>query len=426
MREQFLHFIWQYQYFEKEALTTTNGEQINIIQPGFGNTDAGPDFKNARIIIDGLEWNGHVEIHVNASEWIKHGHESDPGYKNVILHVVWKNDQTILYPDGNPIPTLELQNRISADLYQRSFQLLENKDTIPCTPHFHSVSELTRLVMLERAMLDRLEQKATEVNMVLEANGGDWEETTYQWLAKNMGFKVNSDPFFSLAQRIPAKIIGKHRSQLLQIEALLFGMAGLLDHPSNDTYEQSLKKEFEFLAHKYDLAAKKMNAVEWRFLRLRPANFPTLRIAQFAALLHKQGQLFSFFTSFDDPKAFIQNFEVAPSDYWQSHYRFGTKAKRSIAPMGKSSVENILINTVAPILAAYGKLNDNSERVEKALALLANLPPEKNHIIDRWKSLGASFSSAFDSQGYLSLYKHYCQPRKCLQCGIGVSLFRQP
>ncbi|MTI31031.1 DUF2851 family protein, partial [Xanthovirga aplysinae] len=287
MREQFLHFVWRYQYFEKGSLRTVHGIDVQIFQPGISNKDAGPDFAQAKIKLGNMAWHGDVEIHYKSSDWKLHGHERDAAYNKVILHVVWENDKQVYRKDGTPIPTVELKGRVSKTLISRYKKLLSNFDAIPCASQIEDVDEIFGLSTLDQALIQRLEQKANFVLELLGVNQLDWEETTYQLLAQNFGFKVNKEPFWELSRKLPLKVIIKHGDNLMQVEALLFGTAGFLNQNLKDTYFQSLKREFGFLGRKYQLFDQVMEIHQWKFLRMRPANFPTLRIAQLASFLYK-------------------------------------------------------------------------------------------------------------------------------------------
>ena len=285
MSESFIHYLWQFQYFSKHNLLTTQGEEIVVFHPGFKNTHAGPDFYQSRIKIGDLEWIGSVEIHIHSSSWEAHNHNVDEAYENVVLHVVWSDDKPVKRMDGSLIPTLELKSRVD-DVLQLAYKKLVNSpEEIPCATSFGNVSEITKLSMLDRALSERLETKAEAVNQLLLQNNNDWEETVYQVLAKNFGFHVNADPFLQLAQNLPYKIIMKHSDKLIQIEALLFGHAGFLEEAREDEYTSTLKREYDLLSRKYSLGSGRLNKAQWKFLRLRPANFPTIRLAQFANLL---------------------------------------------------------------------------------------------------------------------------------------------
>ncbi len=425
MKEDLLHFVWQHQYFDKAGLVTTTGESINIINPGFAHRDAGPDFVQAKILIGDIEWHGHVELHVTSSDWQKHGHNSDPAYQNVVLHVVWDDDIPLHYDDKVAIPTLELKHRIKPDLTRSSAALVKNDSKIACADSIHQVDVLTVTSMVERALMSRLELKSSELGLVLKTNNGDWEQAAYQWLMKHMGFKKNSEPMYRLAQQLPLTIIRKHHHDIHQLEALLFGVAGMLSEEVQDDYYKDLKREYDFLSHKYGLKDKEISTVEWKYLRLRPANFPSLRIAQVAQIFHSHPSFFSILTETIDVKKIRELFRVSQSDYWCSHYQFGKSTKHAIPGLGKSSIDGLLINVCATLLVSYGKFTDNQSYIERALDLLAQIKPEKNAIINQWSALGSTIASAADSQGLLGLYKLYCRPRQCLRCSIGAAILNR-
>ncbi|MCE2997927.1 MAG: DUF2851 family protein [Flammeovirgaceae bacterium] len=423
MNESFLHYVWQFQYFDKNNLRTAEGEELTIFKTGSYNTDAGPDFLQAKIKIAQLEWAGSIEIHIKSSDWLAHQHTGNGAYENVILHVVWENNQSILRKDGTAIPTLELKHRVSKELWSKYAKLVNSSMNIACQSSFSDVASITKLSMLEQAMMRRFVSKSSEVKNLLNENQGDWEETTYQWLARCFGFKINSEPLFLLAKALPYKIIRKHSNNLLQIEALLFGQAGMLETKTKHEYITALFKEYQFLSSKYSLAGSKLNPAQWKFLRLRPANFPTLRIAQLANLLQSQSGLFSQIIE-GTQEEWKNLLETNPSDYWQTHYHFAKPSKRQEHALGEESKLVLMINAVIPILVAYGKQTDNDMLVEKAANWLQALPAEKNKIISYWNSLGLQAESAFDSQALIEQYNHYCSNRQCLNCAVGTSLIK--
>jgi hypothetical protein len=424
MHESFLHYVWQFQYFNKKELKTTEGEELIVLSQGILNNDAGPDFGNARVQIEGMAWAGTIEIHVKASEWNAHKHQSDRAYDNVVLHVVWQNDKPVYRSDGSALPTMELKSRVDESLLLSYRKLVESGLSIPCAKSIAQVPDIVKLSMLERSVLHRLEKKAKVVIDLLSANKGDWEETTYQVIAANFGFKVNSEPFSLLAKSTPYKIILKQASQLLQVEALLFGQAGLLEKDIKDEHVLTLKREYKVLASKYRLEALKLKASQWRFLRLRPANFPTLRIAQFASLLVHQPNLFSKIKETGNPVDLQNLFPTHTGTYWQTHYRFGMPAKGAVPDLGSASRENIIINSIAPLLVAYGREHNEQVYIDRALETLQALPVEKNRILKAWTNLGWKVSNGFDSQGLIELYNSFCATRQCLNCAIGSALIK--
>lgn len=423
MTESFLHYVWQYQYFDKNDLRNTQGEPLTIFKTGLPNHNAGPDFSNARIRIDSIEWMGSIEVHVNASEWLQHKHQHDKAYDTVVLHVVWKNDKPIQRSDGTAMPTLELKNRVSETLLQSYKKLVNHPDPIPCSHSLAAVPFIIKTSALERALTQRLEAKAAIILDILKKKNNDWEETTYQLLGKNFGFKVNSDPFERVTQAISYKILLKHADKPYQVEALLFGIAGLLDKKT-DEYSKLLDKEYAFLKTKYLLQEKQLHKSHWRFLRLRPANFPTIRIAQFASLIGSQRHLFSAIIAAESIQGLRQLFDITQSSYWQEHYQLCKPSKGIIHGLGTVAIETIIINTVAPLLVAYSQYKDEPLWTERALGFLSKLSSEKNSIMRQWLSVGWKANTAFDSQGMIELKNNYCAKRQCLQCAIGASLVR--
>ncbi|WP_080239326.1 DUF2851 family protein [Spirosoma rigui] len=431
MSETFLYFLWQYQYFTRLALTTTDGDPVQVLHPGFRNFDSGPDFFNARLLIRDVEWGGTVEMHIKTSDWLSHRHQDDRAYDNVILHVVWTDDRLatgrrVDRADGTPLPTIELAPLTDTLLMDRYARLTGSPDAIPCAGQFRSVQPLRLTAMLDKAMLQRLERKAAGVRVLFESTGGDWEETAYQLLATNMGFKINADPMAQLSRTVPLKAILKHRDVLLQVEALLFGTAGMLTEPDEpDEYVTSLLREYRFLAVKYQLADKQVMAHAWKWGRLRPASFPSLRLAQFARLVTKNASLFSLFVGTIQASTLLQALQVSPSDYWQAHYRFGKTTARVVSTLGTTSAENILINTVVPLLAAYAHHRGQPAYIDRAISLLEQLPAEKNRLTEAWDELGLGVRTAFDSQAAIELYNEFCTVKKCLSCQIGAGLIKQ-
>jgi hypothetical protein len=422
MNESFLHYIWQLQYFEKTDLHTVEAEPLTVLKTGTLNSNAGPDFFNAKIKIGELEWVGNVEIHIKSSDWFAHHHEKDSAYDNVILHVVWENDKPV-FRNGVAVPTLELKKRVNQSLLSEYRKLVNSPTSIACEKSFADADDLIKLSMLDRALMQRLETKANGLTDLLSFNNNDWEETAYQLLSKNFGFKVNADPFFQLSKSLPYKSIQK-QSSLLQVEALLFGQAGMLETKTKDEYISLLFREYHFLEQKYSLNNSKLNPSQWRFLRLRPANFPTIRLAQFAAVLFRSKNIFSQIISIDSYSSIKKIFLQQQSDYWKTHYRFGKKAKGEVPELGEASIQNIVINTVVPLLVAYGKYKDEQSYIDRAVELLQQLPAEENKITREWSTIGVKVKNAFDSQALIELRNNFCQKRQCLDCSIGISILK--
>ena len=424
MTEAFLHYVWQFQYFDKRDLATDTGDHVEVFNPGLLNSDGGPDFLNARVRVGGIDWIGNVEIHLKASGWRDHRHDSDPAYDNVILHVVLTNDWTVVRRDGSTLPVISLDKRIAKSLIIKYTELISTVATIPCASQYPSVDKVRRLSMMDRALLQRLEKKSDAVMAVWSKTNHDWEETLYQLLSANFGFKVNTEPFRQLACTLPLRILWKHSTNLLQIEALLFGLAGILQANHRDAYFLLLRREFEWLERKYRFADRKLNPAQWRFLRLRPANFPTLRIAQLAAVLHRHPRLFSRLLEIRELKTLRSIFAVEQSEFWLRHYRFGLRQTKTVSSMGVESIDNIIVNTVVPVLVAYGRVVDEPHWMERCIAFLKGIPGEQNSITRKWRDLGESVETAFDSQAMIELYNDFCYNKRCLSCAIGSMLVK--
>lgn len=424
MKESFLHHIWQMQYFNKQNLQTNLHEPVMIFNPGSYNTDSGPDFSNARIRIGSVEWVGSVEIHTLSSEWINHRHDEDEAYRNVILHVVWKMDKPIYRSDQSLLPTIELRGLVAEELILLYRQLVNSSFSIPCKNSFPLVSPIARTMMMEKTMIARLDRKAQEIIHLLDKNGGNWEEVFYQMLCKSFGFKVNAAPFYQLAKALPIRIIQKHRDRPEVVEALMFGQAGFLESKKGDAYYLSLRKEYQYLAKKYAIEKDKLPKAQWKFLRLRPANFPTLRIAQLSAVLGCKGSLFSNVLEVKVKGDLSSFFSVPPSAYWQLHYQFSKKVNSSAHELGQSSLDSLMINLIVPFWAAYARRMDREEYMDRALNLLHQIAPENNKIIRLWTELGQAPDTAWQSQALIELFNSFCQQKNCLNCNIGAALVR--
>ncbi len=424
MTESFLHYIWQFQYFNKTDLRTVEGEPLQVFHPGMRNIHSGPDFSEARIKIGNLEWRGSVELHIQSSGWLAHEHQHDAAYEPVVLHVVWEYDKPVMRNDGSVLPALELKGRVDEKLWKRYRELFTSSENIPCASLLHTVSNVVFISMQERVVIERLEKKAAEFMSLLQQSGYDWDEAVYRLLGKNFGFKVNAEPFLQLTTAVPLKLLLKHADKPVQAEALLLGMAGLLDNAkSHDEYVAALKREFSLLEHKYRLADKKMHTAQWRFLRLRPANFPTLRIAQFTALIVSVRNLLSVIIETPDLKTLMARLSVQQSAFWLKHYHFGKPASR-VPSVGEGSIQLLIINTVIPVLAAYARTHDQQDLMDRAVRFLHELPAEKNTVIQKWKDAGREVRTAFDSQSLIELYNSYCVKRRCLDCHTGATIIK--
>lgn len=418
MKESVLHYIWQYKLFTSSALKTIDGEDVEIIDTGKPNTDAGPDFFNAKIKIGDTVWAGNVEIHTFSSDWKRHHHASDRAYENIILHVVKYADEEIVRTNGEKIPQVELIYPASID--QNYESLLAAKLWIPCAAKIHSVPSILISSWKTALLTERLEQKTGRINELLAGNTMNFEEAFYITLAKSYGFGTNGEVFEAMARTLPLSVLAKHKNNLFQLEALLFGQAGLLREISSDDYEATLFREYAFLKTKY--ALQSLEGSRWKLLRMRPVNFPYIRIAQFAALIHNSTKLFSKITENPDLKYISALFNSETSDYWQTHYHFGKEALRKYKNPGISSVYSIIINTVVPFLFTFANRKGNQELKDKAFALLTEIPAENNAIVAGWKALNINVENAADSQALIHLKKNYCDDKKCLRCRIGLKV----
>ena len=423
MKEDFLHYIWKYKLFNTSNLSTKKGIAIEILNFGRHNTDAGPDFFNGKVKIGATIWAGNIEIHLNSSDWIKHQHQNDKVYDNVILHVVYSNDAAILDRDGNIIPTIELKDLISQKLIANHNNLVSQSGSeIPCAKQIKHVDEFTIQSWMNRLAIERLERKSSEIIQTLEHNKNDWEETFYQYLFKYFGLKVNALPFELLSKKAALKTIEKHHN-LVSIEALLFGQAGYLAETIEDEYYLKLTKEYHFLKAKFTL--NPLDKSIWKMLRMRPSNFPTLRISQVSNLLNKETRLFSKIIAAKSLKPIQELFKVEASPYWDSHYQFGKLVKENkVKKIGDNTINSLIMNLVVPFTFVYGKQNQQEELVDKSLQLLENVKAESNATVKKWKQLGIKTTNAMQTQALLELKNNYCSQKKCLNCSIGNKILQ--
>ncbi len=425
MKEEFLHYLWRLARFDLRDLRTTGGEPLTIQQFGTHNTDAGPDFDDARLRIGALQWAGKVELHVYSSEWYAHRHEEDPAYDGVILHVVLEEDRPVYRRDGTRIPCLELKGRIPGGIRNRYWRLLHNEYWVPCQTQLQHVAPPIRNLFLQRVLAERLTRRAEDFTARLDASGRDWEDAFYRSLARSLGGTVNGEAMELLASALPLRILLKHKHSLLQLEALLFGQSGLLPEEvaEEDAYLKRLRREYALLRVKHRL--RPLPATAWRFLRMRPNNFPTLRIAQLAGLYHRSGQLFGKALAAADVRELHHMFNVRLSGYWRDHYRFGPAGDPHAHRLGEVAIQSILINAVAPAYFTYGKLRGDARYHDRALELLESLPAERNAVIGRWRKLDWTARSAAESQALLELKKYYCDPTRCTACAVGCAILNR-
>lgn len=418
MNEHLLQFIWQQLYFSKEELYTVQNEPLQIIYQGSRNSNQGPDFLEAKISIADVTWVGTIELHIKSSDWIKHGHTGDVHYNNVILHVVYEHD---VATDHN-LPVLELKNRISNNLLRYYKQLMEQNSFVPCSHQLQNVNELVWQSWKERMIAERLQQKSDRIQQLLQQSNRHWEETFWQLLARNFGTPLNADAFEGIAKSLPVTLLAKHKNQIHQLEALLLGQAGLLEPGFTEDYPVLLQKEYRFLQSKHQL---KPIPQLLHFLRMRPSNFPTIRLAQLAMLIHQSSHLFSKVIEADNILQLRTMFQVTANDYWHYHYSFNEQSPFRKKQVGDVMINNLLINTVIPLLFVYAQEQHNLALKEKAIQWLQQLPKEKNNITAGWEAAGVQHQSAFDSQALLYLKKEYCQTKRCLQCAIGNNLLKK-
>jgi Protein of unknown function (DUF2851) len=417
MKEQLLQFIWQFQYYNKNELLTTAGESLQIIKAGTHNTNQGPDFLDGQILCGNTKLAGSIELHIKSSDWINHKHSADKNYGNVILHVVWENDKEL----GLNFPTLELKNRISNLMLDKYAQIMQAQKFIPCEQHINSVNEITILSWKERLLVERLQDKAAYVEKLLQENNHHWEEVFWQMIAKNFGVKLNIDAFEAIAKALPINVLAKHKNQQLQIEALLLGLAGQLEQDFEEDYPKMLQREYKFLQQKFAL---KNIAIPVLFLRMRPANFPTIRLSQLATLVHASSHLFSTIKEATDVAAVEKMFDVVANDYWHYHYTFKEETAFKKKNLGKQMIQNIIVNAVLPVLYAYGWYNGKEQYKLKAMQWAEQLLPEKNNITKGFEALGLANKNAYDSQALIQLKNKYCNVKKCLECAIGNKILK--
>ncbi|CAN5597753.1 DUF2851 family protein [soil metagenome] len=421
MNERLLQFIWQFQYFNKAQLATVDGSLLTILHPGTLNTNQGPDFSESKIKLGNTTWVGNIEIHVNASQWNDHKHNGDANYSNIILHVVWSNDVEITDKNGEPFPTLELQTLVPKIMLQHYDQLMQSKGFIPCEDHLPVLSEMGWLAWKERLLAERLERKATLVLELLQQANNHWEEILWWMLAKNFGMKVNAAAFEQMAKSIPVNVLAKHKYQLNQLEAVFFGQSLLFNGDFKEDYPKLLQREYKFLSTKYKL--KQINKAP-DFLRMRPANFPTVRLAQLAALVFKSTHLFSRILEIETIDQLYELLDVTANDYWHYHYLFDETTEYKPKNLGRTMVDNIIINTIVPVLFAYGMYHKNQQAKDKSVYYLSNLSAESNAITKQWQSRNIVNKNALDSQALIELKNNYCNEKRCLNCAVGNRLLK--
>lgn len=422
MQEDFLHHIWQYGKFAYTQLFTVQGETLQILHPGQYLQQAGPDFFNAQLRIGHQQWAGNVEIHHKSSDWYLHHHQNDPAYHNVILHVVWEHDTEVFRKNNSEIPVLELKNYVDKELLGNYLSLTAFKSWIYCEKNLAETNAFVFKNWQERLFFERLERKAMPIQDRLHQNENDWEATLFCFLTKNFGLNTNGDSFFSIADSIPFSVIRKEKFEVENLEALFFGRAGLLTEDKQDVYYTDLQSRWQYLTEKYQLKSSFVEPPH--FFKLRPDNFPTIRLAQLAQLYHQRDNLFSILTTVETVAEMYAVFDVKVSEYWQTHYQFDKESPKKRKVLTSSFIDLLIINSIVPLRFVYAK-HLGKEVAEELMGFLEAIAPEKNTIVDKFSGFGIAAENAFDSQTLLQLKNEYCNHKKCLQCGIGIELLKK-
>jgi hypothetical protein len=424
MNEYLLQFIWQFKLYDfSKPLITSDGEEAIVMNCGKWNKDAGPDFIEAKIKLGNTLWVGNIEIHIKSSDWHLHKHAKNKAYNNLIMHVVFEHDKLIITQNKSHFPTIELKKYINPNLLNRYHDLMNQKQFIPCSKFISAVNEMTIREQMDRMLTERLEMKVHHINDLLFRFQHNWQEVFYIELARAFGIHINQDAFEQLVLQTPLNIFTKHKNNLTQIEALLFGQAGFLYDYLDEKYPIQLANEYKHLKNLHNLHG--LDKGQWKFLRLRPANFPTIRLAQFAQLLHQSNHLFSKVIEATSLKEIIHLFSFEVSDFWLSHYTLTEKSVEKSKNLGKNFIHILTINCIVPMVFIYGKLQGKEVYCEKAINWLREIPAEKNTQITQWISLNMPIKTAEDSQALLHLKKFYCDKMKCLQCSIGYSILKK-
>lgn len=421
MKEDFIHYVWQYKKYDFSNLKTTNGEDLTIVNSGNYLQKEGPDFFNAQVVLDNQKWAGNIEIHIKSSDWYLHQHEKDANYNNVILHVVWEHDAPIFRKDNSEIPVLEIRNYISKEELHNYQELSTKKSWLFCENQIQEVESFVFLNWQERLFLERLERKAAPIQELLKETDSDWEAVLFCMLAKNFGLNTNGETFLKIAKSITFSLIRKEALEVMYLEALLFGQADMIPIGVEDTYPMELKSWYDYIALKYKLMKPILEPVQ--FFQHRPDNFPTIRLAQLAMLYHLQRNLFSKIIAAKNPQEMYTIFEIAVSDYWKTHYNFDKISPKKDKFLSKAFIDLVIINTIIPIQFAYAQ-SQGKENIEGIIDLLSNIPAEKNNIIEKFSTFGIKSKNAFESQSLLQLKNEYCNAQKCLQCAVGLELLK--
>lgn len=424
MDENFLYFVWQYRYMNFSGLQTECGQQLKIKQFGVRNDFAGPDFLDALICLDGLDWFGKIEMHVKASDWYLHKHHHDKNYDNVVLHVVFENDRKVYRTDGTEIPSLELKKHIDTTLIERYQSTFNQLLSIPCANGISSVNRIKKLQVLDASLYERVVDKANDVLSSLRIKKGDWYQVLFELLSKNFGVRSNQEGMMLLAEKVDYQNLAKKANDQTMVEALLFGQAGLLQQVHDNDYTRKLKDAYGHFQNLFQLP-RAVDVSYWNFAGVRPVNYPTLKIAQLAAVVIKIERLYGYLSNaqFDNIKELFKSIDVHP--FWQTHYHFQKETKNHQTHLGDNFFENIVINTIVPFIAARGKYYDDEQMIQKAIEMLSKLKAERNRITKKWFNMDEVLAHAGDSQAFIHLYKNKCSKKKCLDCSIGIDILKQ-
>lgn len=423
MNEAFLQYVWRHKLLQGGEFMSTDGHTLRIVRQGELNNDAGPDFFNARVAIDGVEWVGNIEVHVRTSDWNAHHHSQDKAYNNIVLHVVYEHDTDILLQNGKRPVTLELKPYIDPKLIERYDSLMQADDDIPCADRLGEMPGFILDGWLDRLTAERIESKAEVVRRLLGESHGGWEQTCYWLLARYFGGRVNALAFELLAKATDQRLLARWKDDPQRLEALLMGQAGLLEGYFEDDYPRQLQADYE--AIRTGAGLRPIDAYLWKFYRIRPSSFPTIRISQFANLVATSSNLFSTLLDMTDAAQIATLFNQPAAEYWCSHYRFDQPSPSHPKAVGRAQAEMLVINAWVPLLFVYGTVHGQQQYKDQAIDLLQQLKAENNNIIRRWKSIGIAADTAARSQALLQLHNSYCLNHRCLDCTIGYNLIKR-
>lgn len=423
MKEEILHLVWKFGLLNTLNCYSTDGEKVEVLNPGtYNESDAGPDFSTAKLKIGETTWVGNVEIHHKTSDWFNHLHHLDPFYQSVVLHVVYEDDCGHI-EGTKKFPIIELKKCVNPEVWERVLLIESSKKKIPCSKWIDQVKPLEWMNWQDRLVVERFERKAKEVSLFYSVNDKDWSKVAFQLISKSLGGTVNKEPFLILSRLVPLEVIKRHKSDILAIESILFGVSGMLDGDFTDLYPRKLQQEYQFYKQKFHL--KEMEEYWWKWLRLRPSAFPTIQIAILASLIHNSNQIENLFelNNFKEFENEVKKLTVL-SPYWENHYKFDKPSKEKVKNWGKGQLSRIFINGVIPFQIAK-RIEIREEGFEDIIGMLNDLTPENNKIIRLWKEYDLSISSSYESQAMIQLHNNYCSQKKCLNCNVGLKVLKQ-